>query len=495
MEPDADLFVPSILAVNAYVDSRGIVLFVHGFGSSSRCWAPLLSLFGGDESITSRYELRTWDYPTKWIELNILGRIPRLQELGRSLGDEIDSPAYRGRPLTLVGHSQGGLVILSYFADLLSRGQAYRLGGVRQAICLATPFEGSTTAMSFRALASTFFRNPQETTLRVLNPDVSDMRAAVRERIVTATRDSETSWRVPIHAVCGLQDNIVPEASARGPFESVRRVPGNHFSILDPRDRTDRRYTELTELLLDPGGHLHRFEIERYETVIRVEPRIRQTIFARSEKNPRAVEFDNFGTLKRTVRFAASNRCRNPFTIKYGTRKGGYVVGHESHRNEAPAAEIGRGEDTGEFYQFDFTPEYGQEYCLNVEVYSGFSPGERDVHFHLGDHSHYRTLTYVLDLSAYTSAGYRLSMGPHFYLQPEDIPHGVMCRNRGAREPQPVAVRLGEGIYRWEFSEIRKGVVDIVWDVEPILSATNDTGCDFSRIEKSGPASIAVSGV
>ena len=57
-------------------------------------------------------------------ELNLLGRIPRLQEIGRSLADEIDSPAYRGRPLTLVGHSQGGLVILSYLSDVLSRVQA-----------------------------------------------------------------------------------------------------------------------------------------------------------------------------------------------------------------------------------------------------------------------------------------------------------------------------------------------------------------------------------
>src|SRR5204863_7401615 len=128
------------------------------------------------------------DYPTKWVGLNILGRIPRLQELGRSLGDEIDSPAYRGRPLTLVGHSQGGLVILAYFADLLQRGEASRLAQIRQAIFLATPCEGSTTGMSLRALAATIFSNPQELTLRVLNPDVADIRAAIQERVVSALR-------------------------------------------------------------------------------------------------------------------------------------------------------------------------------------------------------------------------------------------------------------------------------------------------------------------
>ena len=448
-------------------EPRDIVLFVHGFGSSSRCWAPLLTLLGEDEQVRAAYELRTWDYPTGWFQTNVLGRIPRLQELGRSLGDEIDSPAYRGRSLTLIGHSQGGLVILSYFADLLARGEASRLACVRQAICIATPFEGSTTAMPLRTIAATLFSNPQELTLRVLNPDVSDMRAAVRERIVTATRDADTSWRVPIHAICGLQDNVVPEASARGPFDSVRRVPGDHFSVLKPADRRDRRYAELAELLLDPGGHACRFEIERFETVIRVEPRALQTIITSSAKRPRAVEFDNYATVRRTVTFAASNRCRRPFTLKYGTRKDGYIVGHESHPNEAPAAEIGRGEDTGEFYQFDFTPAFGQEYRLNVEVYRGFDPGEREVHFHLGDHSHYRRLVYVLDLSAYVAAGYRVSQGPQFYLQPEDVPHGAMCRNRGARDPLAWHESPADGIYRWEFTHVRKGVVDIVWDVAP----------------------------
>jgi hypothetical protein len=70
----------------------------------------------------------------------------------------------------------------------------------------------------------------------------------------------------------------------------------------------------------------------------------------------------------------------------------------------------------------------------------------------------------------------------------------VMCRNRGGREPEPAAIGQRDGIYRWEFSGIRKGVVDIVWDVDPV-SSTNDTGLHFTKMEKPGPASIAVSGV
>jgi pimeloyl-ACP methyl ester carboxylesterase len=449
---------------------RGIVLFVHGFGSSSRCWSPLMTRLADDPRIVANYELQTWDYPTKWVELNILGRIPRLSEIGRALGDEIDSPEYRGRPLTLVGHSQGGLVIMSYLVDLLNRGEGSRLRNVRQVICLATPFEGSTTAMSFRRIASALFRNPQELTLRVLNPDVADLRAAVRERIVMATRDTGSSWRVPIHAFSGMQDDVVPEASARGPLESVRRVPGDHFSILRPKDGADPRYTEFTEVLLDPGGHVHRFEIEEYETVLRVAP-CPSSVIAVGGKNPREVQYDNTATLRRTVRFAPSNRSRNPFTLRYGTRSEGYVVAQHSHPNEAAPAEIGRWEDTGTFYQFDVRPEPGGTYWFNVEIYSGYGPGDRDVHFHLGDHSHFRKLIYVLDLSAYVAAGYPVSSGPHMYVQPEDLPHGDLCRNRvGFAAVTPIE-QSPNGIYRWELTHLSKGVVDIVWDVAPVSGA------------------------
>jgi len=448
----------------AAAEQRGIVLFVHGFGSSSKCWSRLLELLGADDRITSRYELRTWDYPTHWFGLNPLTRIPRLQEIGRSLADEIDSPSYRGRPLTLVGHSQGGLVILSYLSDTLANGEGSKLRALRQALLVATPCEGSTTASGLRGLASKVFSNPQERTLRVLDPEIADIRSAVDKRIVATTADSDTSWRVPIHAFSGLQDNVVPEASARGPFESVRRVPGDHFSILTPADASDRRYTELVEPLLDPGGHLHRFEIESYEVKIRVEPRPRQSIIT-SGTNSRVVDYDNYGTLRRTVRFAACNRCRDTFSIKYATRSQGYIIGHESHVNQASPADIGRAEDTGTYYQFDFVPEDGQDYSLNVEVYRGFDEGDRDVHFHLGAQSFYRQLDYVLDLSAYVRAGYGVSKGPEFFIQPQNIPHGDMCRTRDGLTPIPPTGQTAEGIYYWSLRDISTGVVDIVWDV------------------------------
>jgi putative serine esterase DUF676 len=425
----------------------------------------MLELLRSDDQLTSRYEFATWEYPTKWVELNLLGRIPRLQEIGRSLAAEIDLPRYRGRRMTFVGHSQGGLVIQSYIATLLTSGQAMQLRNLEQAIFFATPCEGSTTAMSARILLSSLFSNPQEMTLRVLNPDVADLRAIIRERVVSATADSPVSWRVPIHAFCGLQDNIVPEASARGVFDNIKEVKGTHFSIIQPPDRPDPRYAEFAELLLEPGGHAHRFDVDNYECVVRVEPRQLQSIRTVSEKNPRSVEFDNFATVTRTVRFSPSNRCRDKFKLRYSTRKEGYVVGYPSHHNEATAADIGLWEDTGTFFEFDFTPEPNTEYRLKVEVYRGFDKDNRDLHFHLGTDSRYRQLTYVLDLSAYVADQYVIAKGPYLYLEPTDIGHSELCKQRGARDPLEPVSRTPDGVFRWELEDVDQGVVDVVWDV------------------------------
>jgi hypothetical protein len=171
--------------------------------------------------------------------------------------------------------------------------------------------------------------------------------------------------------------------------------------------------------------------------------------------------------MRRTVRFAPSNRCRNTFTLRYGTRSEGYIVAQHSHPNEALPAEIGRWEDTGTFYQFDVRPEPGATHWFEVEIYGGYGPGDRDVHFHLGDHSHYRRLIYVLDLSAYVAAGYAVSSGPHVYVQPEDLPHGDLCRNRAGLAAVAPTEQTANGVYRWELTHLSKGVVDIVWDVVP----------------------------
>ncbi len=445
---------------------KPVVLFIHGFGSSAKCWNPFLKLLREDARITERYELECWDYPTKWIEVNVLGRIPRLEEIARALDNKLDSPSYHDRDVTLVGHSQGGLVIQAYLARVLERSEGPKLRHLRQVIFLATPCAGSKTAMSLRLLFSSFFENPQEITLRVLNPDIADIREVVRERVVSATEESAKQWRVPIHAFCGLQDNIVPEASARGVFDSVKSVPGTHFSILQPKDTADDRYQEFVEVLLDPGGHSHCFEVERYENIIKIEPRDPPaTVMTTRRNQPREMQFDNYATLTRRVRFANANRCEKPFKIGYATREDGYVVGHTCQPDELTTPDVrGRNEETGDGHCFSFRPEPRKEYWVTVEVYNGFPPQARNVHFHPGNYdARLRVLSYELDLSAYLEAGYVFSEEPECHFQPRDVAHSALCGLReGGRALPPLSVE--GGVYRWELYEIEDGVVDIAWN-------------------------------
>jgi hypothetical protein len=180
------------------------------------------------------------------------------------------------------------------------------------------------------------------------------------------------------------------------------------------------------------------------------------------------VSYDNYATLKRNVAFAPSNRCRHNFSIQYSTRGDGYVVGHPSHPNLASPADKGRAEDTGTYFRFDFVPEYGKDYCLKLDIFNGYRPGARDVHFHLGDHCYYRSLRYVLDLAAYVDSGYALAAPPLLFFDPKDVGHHHLCAQRDAREPAPATCER-PGVYVWEFANVTQGVVDIVWDVaDPI---------------------------
>ena len=110
-------------------------------------------------------------------------------------------------------------------------------------------------------------------------------------------------------------------------------------------------------------------------------------------------------------------------------------------------------------------PESGVDYTLIVEIWKGFDEGERDVHFHLGTHSRYRSMEYVLDLTAYLSSGWVVSEEPRFYLHPQDHPHGDMCSRREARDAIAPHASANTGVYRWKLSDVSVGIVDIVWDV------------------------------
>ncbi|HEU4389558.1 MAG TPA: hypothetical protein VFV34_17265, partial [Blastocatellia bacterium] len=369
--------------------------------------------------------------------------------------------------LTLVGHSQGGLVIQGYLANTLEAGQAEKLSQIRQAILMATPNLGSTIFSPLRKFVSVLFPNPQERALRVLNPEIADMRSVVLNRVIQATEGSSKGWPVPIHAFYGLQDNVVVEASAKGDFENTTGVDGDHFSILKPANHADHRYKKFAEAVLEPSGHPHIFEIDLYETLLSVEPLpVTESVPVTHGSTNRTVETDNIATLTRSATFSHKNRCRDLFTIRYSTRSGGFLKAAMSHPNEASPEEKGRYDDYGTEVVFKFTPkEPGKRHTLRIDIYKGFSEGSRDIHFHLRKQSYYKRLRYTLDLSRYVASGYTVVVPPKLYFHPDDPEDHDVCKARGLGDLQPPIAVDPSGIWKWEFEDVRQGVVDFEWDV------------------------------
>jgi len=455
--------------------SKAVIVFVHGFGSSKDCWDHLLEKLRDDKNITSRFDFDCFGYPTPRFNVNPLQRIPRLKEVSKRLKEYLDSEKFWNREITLVGHSQGGLVIHAYIENMLTKGYGRQLEWIRQIITFATPHYGSTTLFFLRRFVYWLFDNPQERSLRVLDPDTAEIVGAVAQRAAETSEANELNWPIAVHCFGGLRDNVVLDSSAKGPFRNYKPLEGNHFTILKPEDREDDRYREFTEALLDPVGHPHVFEVEHYKTTIAVSPVPMQKFKIKlGEDNYREVETDNTCELTRTVRFARNNQCQSRFRIRYLAFGGSCFVPRVSHKNEAGQLASEYEQSAGTKVDFLFTPEPkrpDEEYALSLTIYNGFGEGRRDVHFHLGPISvggmaYYRKLIYELDLSKYIELGYAVTSAPVLYWHPKDPGNCSGCKDLRTplRRVQPVAENV-QGLWRWELANVREGVVDLVWDV------------------------------
>lgn len=455
-------------------NTRPTIVFVHGFGSRSTCWDPLLKLLQSDREVTERFDFDLFPYPTAWLELRPDERIPGHDEIANAFHAFLDSERFANREITLVGHSQGGLLIHVYLAYMIEKGWGEQLEPIRQVITIATPHSGSMMLQGFRRLLSRFFNNPQDQRLRPLDEETAKVIRTVNERIAMTDRMDGSHWPVPVHCFGGLTDDIVPRPSAQGPFNSYTAVHGNHFTILEPANRDDDRYREFKEVLLDPVGHPHVFEVEHYNTSITVQPVKRQKFTVNlGDGRRREIETDNICDLKRTVHFAKNNQCDSEFKIRYLAGDDSCFEAEWSHANAAAQLES-EYRRSGEKIDFLFTPKLrrpGEEYYLSLKIYNGFGDGRRDVHFHLGPKSaggmaYYRKLTYTLDLSQYIAAGYKATSPPAFYLHREDPGDCNKCkslRKHGEEVLPSYASRRGE--WRWELHNVRRGVVDLFWDI------------------------------
>lgn len=448
---------------------RRLVVFVHGFGSSAKCWAKLFELLKGDPAVVSALDLVCFEYPTKWFNVWVIQRIPRLQEVAGFLAEFLGRSSFAAYDdITLVGHSQGGLVIQTYLAKTLQDARGEELERIRQVILVATPNLGSTLLGPARSVFFSFFENPQERALRVLNDDIHDVLQVITERVSNARRRDNTQWPIPVRCFWGLQDRIVLEASARGPHTEGSGLPGDHFIILKPINREDQRYQAISEALLEPIGHKNFYEVDLYEQEIQVKPlpeNFQEEVTFGSEAKKRLVACDNLARVVREVTFSRRNRCSDVYPLPYRTRNQGFIRARISHLNEADARELGRYDEYGTEYVFKFTPKPGEKYTLELDVYKGFDVGNRDIHIHLGKQTRCRRCRVRLDLSPYVKAGFEVSLLPELYFYPQDTGTCDPSRNRSLEDPLPYASTDGLGVWEWEVLDVWEGGVSVRWDV------------------------------
>ena len=441
------------------------VIFVHGFGSSVACWDKLIELLEKDSRVKERFliPLRRFPYYTPCFNFHLLlGRIPRIEEIAQELRGFIDSHEFHGRELTLVGHSQGGLIILSYLADMVAAGRGQCLSSIRQVILVATPLLGSTLFPLFRKLLSYLFFNPQERALRVLDPYIADLRTRVQTQIVAAREMEPSGWPIPIRSFYGDHDGIVLEASARGPFNEAMPLPADHFSIIRPKDADDRRYTAIVNALLEPLGHANVFEIDLYEISLTVEPREKKDYTVSHGNKSRTVTCDNWAKIVQSVTFSRNNRCRSQYTLRYFTKNDGFIDEPTmSYTNEAPGDEKAQYDDYGHTVISKFTPEPGKTYRLELEVYKGFDEGERNLARRLVRPGYYKVVKLLLNLKRYVDEGYTVSGSPQFSV---DNKYDKSASSRHNEEPME-GKKIDAGVWQWEINNIREGVLRLTWDV------------------------------
>lgn len=227
------------------------LVLVHGFWSSAKTWDPLIKMIGEDKELAGLH-VRTFEYPSPKVpRLAFLpSRIPDYDDIGQSLASELAAHARPGRPVAIVAHSQGGLIVQRFLAWMTGEGRAAELRQIRLVVLLACPNDGTEYLRGLRH-AFGLSAHPQAKALGTLDSKVSETRRAVLKTIVNARGNGDHSCLIPFKVYAGTEDNVVPRVSAQSAFPDAGTLPGDHFSILDVTRRNNLTYQTVRRHVVD----------------------------------------------------------------------------------------------------------------------------------------------------------------------------------------------------------------------------------------------------
>lgn len=212
--------------------NRAVVVFVHGlFGHYRDTWGRFLELVLADRALT-HCDVVSFGYPTgvkgAWFRF-VGAALPPISQVADHLRSELATrlvPAYD--EIVLVGHSMGGLVVQRALLDALAAGAsgAALLARVRAVLLYAAPCRGVDGGEILRLHGQA--RDLDETS------DFIEALQADWAREVTGAAPGSPAAAIRVLPVVGLQDNAVPEASARGAYRECDTVPGDHVAMCKP---------------------------------------------------------------------------------------------------------------------------------------------------------------------------------------------------------------------------------------------------------------------
>lgn len=445
---------------------RTTVVFVHGFISNRECWNPFVERLEKDADFVGKgYRFMRFAYPTRFIEWNPSKRVPGVHECGVALGEFLDSQPECDQ-LFLVGHSMGGLVIQSFLAQKIRSQRGMDLAKIRSVVLFATPNHGATILSNLRGIFSAFRKNPQEEHLRALDKDAAEISDVITRSILNAKRVDNGCCPISFRVFWGLQDNVVPEASARGSFVEASPLPGGHSEIIQC-DPDDRRYQALKGALLNPVGHPSTYEIDLFEVSLEVSPAPPQKpITLIGDVKPLTFQTDNVAIHTRKIVFSKQNRCTTPYQQVYASENGYVELLDLTKPNEASDLDKSDYYKKRQRFTYVFTPDRGKTFSMTLRIYNGFAEEPRNWHNHMKANACYRLFRFILNLKDYQNAGYEISLNPSMYFYAQDIMDHSLCKHRDIGTPLPYLPSLDPWLRTWEIPNVKGGVVDLVWNVK-----------------------------
>ncbi|MFF4370232.1 alpha/beta fold hydrolase [Streptomyces sp. NPDC001594] len=233
------------------VRTRVHLVLVHGLFSSAKVWKAFERLLADDPELGDWLSVHPFQYDSPLVRLRPDRRVAETDDIADQFGTFLETELADAERIVIVTHSQGGLVVQRFLARKLWNGEGGDLRRIRHFTMFACPNTGSGFFLTVRKWLKVLWHNPQEQQLRPFDRAVTEAQRTVLSAVVHARAYSDQECPIPVRAYGGSADDVVPPVVARGVFPKGGVVTADHFSIVQPADRTCASYMAVRGALLE----------------------------------------------------------------------------------------------------------------------------------------------------------------------------------------------------------------------------------------------------